>query len=63
MITHDDLKLHTHIESQSRIVLAVVFVDVYQQHALPIVQAVLIKRAVTALSGALHHMRALFSLS
>lgn len=42
--------------------LAVMLIDVHQQHALAVVQAVVIKGAVAALRHPLHHMMALFSL-
>lgn len=42
--------------------LAVMLIEVHQQHALAVVQAVVIKGAVAALCHPLHHMMALFCL-
>ena len=64
--TQDDDKqqtlTHTHTRTH-RLILAVLFIDVHQQHALSVVEAVLVKRAVAVLRRPLHHMRARFSLT
>lgn len=56
------MRVHTHTHSRS-VVLAVVLVDVHQQHALAAVQAVVAERALAALDGAFHHMGAPFALT
>lgn len=45
------------------VTLAVVLVDVHQQHALAVVQTVVVECFVTCLCRPFHHMRALFSLT
>lgn len=48
-----DTDTHTHV-------LAVVLIDVHQQHALSVIQAVMLKRAVAVASGPLSHTGAHF---
>lgn len=58
------MRVHTHTRAHSRsVVLAVVLVDVHQQHALAAVQGVVAERALAALDGAFHHMGAPFALT
>lgn len=59
---NDKFCLATPVAVETLLTLAVVFIDVHQQHALAVVQAVIVKCAFTVLCRPLRHMRVPFYL-